>query len=106
MLAARLKQYYGRLRRPPGQHSTSRRGPVIGLHAPAAHPQATGPGRASPLPAATGPDFHRQATTSLPNTKIHHGTTSRCHSRSAGRTKDQGQGELLVIIVDKVTEKS
>jgi len=24
MLSARLKQYYGRLRRPPGQRSTSR----------------------------------------------------------------------------------
>jgi hypothetical protein len=26
----------------------------------------------------------------LTNTKIHHGTTSRCHLRSAGRTNDQG----------------
>jgi hypothetical protein len=31
----RLNRYYGRLRRPPGQRSTSRRAPVIGRHAPA-----------------------------------------------------------------------
>ena len=36
MLSVRLKQYYGRLRRPPGQRSTSRFWPVIGRHAPAA----------------------------------------------------------------------
>ena len=54
LLSAWLNRYYGRLRRPPGQQSTSRREPVIGRHAPAAaQPQATGPGRASPVPAAT-----------------------------------------------------
>ena len=53
MLSARLKQYYGRLRRPPGQQSTSRLAPVIGRHAPVTLPQATGPGRASPVPAVT-----------------------------------------------------
>ena len=36
MLSARLNRYYGRLRRPPGQRSTSRFQPVIGRHAPAA----------------------------------------------------------------------
>ena len=36
MLSARLNRYYGRLRRPPGQPSTSRFQPVIGRHAPAA----------------------------------------------------------------------
>ena len=36
-----------------------------------------------------GPDSHRQATTSL-RTKIHHGTKSQCHHRSAGRTNLRG----------------
>jgi hypothetical protein len=53
VLSRRSNRYYGRLRRPPGQRSTSRREPVIGRHAPAADPQAAGPGRASPVPAAT-----------------------------------------------------
>ena len=53
VLSRGLTGYYGRLRRPPGQRSTSRRAPVIGRHAPAAFPQATGPGRASPVPAVT-----------------------------------------------------
>ncbi len=53
VLSARLKQYYGRLRRPPGSQPTSRRKPVIGRGAPAATSQTTGPGRASPVPAVT-----------------------------------------------------
>jgi hypothetical protein len=47
------QQYYGRLRRPPGSPPTSRREPVIGRDAPATRSQVTGPGRASPVPAAT-----------------------------------------------------
>src|SRR5690349_4851688 len=38
---------------PPGQPSTSRFPPVIGRRAPVTTPQVTGPGRASPVPAAT-----------------------------------------------------
>src|SRR5215469_6245877 len=53
VLPARLNRYYGRLRRPPGQPSTSRFPPVIGHRAPVTTPQVTGPGRASPVPAAT-----------------------------------------------------
>jgi len=53
MLSGQLKQYYGRLRRPPGQRSIFPGSPVIGRHAPVTLPQATGPGRASPVPAAT-----------------------------------------------------
>jgi hypothetical protein len=52
-LSARLNRYYGRLRRPPGQPSTSRFPPVIRRRAPVTTPQVTGPGRASPVPAAT-----------------------------------------------------
>jgi hypothetical protein len=46
-LSARLNQYYGRLRRPPGQPSTSRFRPVIGRHAPAAQTRRL-PGRGGP----------------------------------------------------------
>src|ERR1700750_3424026 len=34
VLSCRSTRYYGRLRLPPGQRSTSRRAPVIGRHAP------------------------------------------------------------------------
>src|SRR5690242_2898309 len=47
LLSARLNQYYGRLRRPPGQRSTSRFQPVIGRHAPAAGIRRL-PGRGGP----------------------------------------------------------
>ena len=47
LLSAWLNRYYGRLRRPPGQHSTSRREPVIGRHAPAAQSRRL-PGRGGP----------------------------------------------------------
>jgi hypothetical protein len=47
MLSARLNRYYGRLRRPPGQRSTSRFRPVIGRHAPAAQTRRL-PGRGGP----------------------------------------------------------
>src|SRR3974390_2124662 len=73
VLSRGLTGYYGRLRRPPGQRSTSRRAPVIGRHAPAAFPQATGPGRASPVPAVTLDTFRapyagQSLTAALPGT--------------------------------------
>src|SRR5690349_9415577 len=47
VLSRRSNRYYGRLRRPPGQRSTSRFRPVIGRHAPAAHTRRL-PGRGGP----------------------------------------------------------
>jgi len=53
MLPARLKQYYGRLRRPPGQPSTSRGHRLQDATLRQHNPQAAGPGRTSPVPAVT-----------------------------------------------------
>src|SRR5512142_1589338 len=53
-----LNRYYGRLRRPPGQHSTSRGHRLQDATLRQQNPQAAGPGRASPVPAAT-PDTFR-----------------------------------------------
>jgi hypothetical protein len=53
MLSARLKQYYGRLRRPPGQPSTSRGHRLQDTALRQRDPQAAGTGRASPVPAVT-----------------------------------------------------
>src|SRR6516162_1967996 len=47
VLSRRSNRYYGRLRRPPDQRSTSRFRPVIGRHAPAA-PIRRLPGRGGP----------------------------------------------------------
>ena len=59
VLSARLKQYYGRLRRPPGPRPLPGSSPVIGRATPAAaFRRATGPGRASPVPAITIRTFH------------------------------------------------
>src|SRR3954454_1101684 len=52
LLSRRLKRYYGRLRRPPGTPSTSRRRPVIGQDAPTA-PTRQPPGRGGPVPVGT-----------------------------------------------------
>jgi hypothetical protein len=49
----RLNRYYGRLRRPPGQPSTSRGHRLQDTALRQQHPQAAGPGRASPVPAVT-----------------------------------------------------
>jgi len=57
-MSARLQQYYGRLRRPPSTKPTSRRQPVIGPASPVTFAQATGPGRASPVPVVTIWTFH------------------------------------------------
>jgi hypothetical protein len=57
MLSCRLKQYYGRLRRPPGTHPLPGL-PVIGhVASDDTIPQVIGPGRASPVPAATFDTF-------------------------------------------------
>ena len=56
-MSARLDRYYGRLRRPPGTPPTSRRKPVIGRDHSGDNSQAAGPGRASPVPAATFSTF-------------------------------------------------
>jgi hypothetical protein len=54
LLSARVDRYYGRLRRPPGPPPLPGSTPVIGRGAPTApSPQTAGPGRASPVPAAT-----------------------------------------------------
>ena len=57
LLSGRLKQYYGRLRLPPGQQPISRfagyKAPRSGGTAHKARPHATGPGRVSQVPAAT-----------------------------------------------------
>jgi hypothetical protein len=52
VLSARLKRYYGRIRRPPGRPSPSPPARVIGRQPPTTS-QTAGPGRASPVPAAT-----------------------------------------------------
>ena len=49
----RLSRYYGRLRRPPGQRSASRGHRLQDATLRRQNPQVTGPGRASPVPAAT-----------------------------------------------------
>ena len=54
LLSRRLKRYYGRLRRPPGTRSTSRLNTGYKTRrSGSTMPQAAGPGRASPVPAAT-----------------------------------------------------
>ena len=54
LLSARLDRYYDRLRRPPGPRPLPGDHPVIGRAASGSTcPQAAGPGRASPVPAAT-----------------------------------------------------
>src|SRR3954451_17968420 len=53
LLSRRLKQYYGRLRLPPGSRPLPGSSPVIGRDAPALLRRTTGPGRASQVPAAT-----------------------------------------------------
>ena len=72
MLSVRLKQYYGRLRRPPGQRSTSRFWPVIGRHAPAAQIRRL-PGRGGPPQFPPSPSIR-----SAPSTP---GSPSRLQSR-------------------------
>src|SRR4051794_18284576 len=59
LLSRRLKRYYGRLRRPPGTPSTSRRRPVIGQDAPTA-PTRRPPGRGGP-PQFPSPPSRRSA---------------------------------------------
>src|SRR3954447_18904848 len=59
LLSRRLKRYYGRLRRPPGTPSTSRRRPVIGQDAPTA-PSRRPPGRGGP-PQFPSPPSRRSA---------------------------------------------
>src|SRR5512142_2252181 len=53
----RLNRYYGRLRRPPGQRSTCRGHRLSDATLRQQNPQAAGPGRASPVPAATVDTF-------------------------------------------------
>jgi hypothetical protein len=53
LLSRRLKQYYGRLRLPPGSRPLPGSSPVIGRDAPALLRRTTGPGRASQVPAVT-----------------------------------------------------
>ena len=53
MLSTRLDRYYGHLRRPPGCLPLPSSSLVIGRTAPTKTAQSAGPGRASPVPAAT-----------------------------------------------------
>jgi hypothetical protein len=54
VLSCRLKRYYCRIRRPPGQRRVSRDHRLSSASLPATTlPQVAGPGRASPVPAAT-----------------------------------------------------
>jgi hypothetical protein len=54
LLSGQLKRYYGRLRRPPGTRPLPGSTPVIGrVASDGSRPQTAGPGRASPVPAAT-----------------------------------------------------
>src|SRR6266568_3861958 len=53
VLSPRLKRYYGRLRRPPGSPPTSRLNTGYRARRSDEAPQLVGPGRASPVPAAT-----------------------------------------------------
>src|SRR3954447_16182196 len=53
LLSRRLKQYYDRLRRPPGSRPLPGSSPVIGRDAPALLRRTTGPGRASQVPVIT-----------------------------------------------------
>jgi hypothetical protein len=72
MLSARLQQYYGRLRLPPGTRSTSRREPVIGPDTPARIRSTPGRGGSPQFPP---PPSERSA----PHTP---GSSSRLRSRS------------------------
>src|SRR3954447_5748692 len=59
LLSRRLKRYYGRLRRPPDRSPTSRGSPGYRTPHSDRHTAApVGPGRASPVPAATIRTFH------------------------------------------------
>ena len=58
MLSRGFKQYYGRLRLPPGTTPTSRLITGYKARRSDSHPQTTGPGRVSPVPAVTIRTFH------------------------------------------------
>ena len=58
VLSARLDRYYDRLRRPPGSMPTSRRNGYRARRSGGTCSQATGPGRASPVPVVTFCTFH------------------------------------------------